>query len=257
MRLCPPPRATASLLAGLLSLATSTTSHAQMDYDKIEVGSTLSASGIALGLFAKPIPLPEGQWEVVGKQEESLSLTGGRSDSPSSTPRIILTLRNLDRQASPLFAITLHFTPNALPINWGNQPCKTDNPMGLVDDFGLTASAMLYVCARGDAISNFRQLVSDAPGSNNPWLKSTFASLAPYASDFPRSAMMVNVHGNKFRGKSMGITFMLRADASIDVSLAYRSHLQNWMHETGTRWMKVLDNQATPLPGPGTYAASN
>ena len=257
MRLCPSPRAAASLLAGLLSLATGTASLAQVAYDKIEVGSTLSPSGIALGLFAKPIPLPEGQWEVIGKQEESLALTGGRSDGPGSTPRITLTLRNLDRQGGPLFAMTLYFTPNSLPINWGNQPCTTDNPVGLVDDFGLTANAMLYACARGDAIANFRQLVSDAPSSNNAWLKSTFAALAPHVGDVPRNAVLINVYGNKFRGKSMGITFMLRADANTDVSLPYRSHLQTWMHDTGMRWMKVLDNEATPLPGPSTYWASN
>jgi len=253
LRFCSTPRATACLLAGLMA---SVTSHAQVAYDKIEVGTMLSASGIALGLFAKPIPLPEGQWEVLSKQEEFLSLTGGRSDSPNTTPRVSLTLRNLDRQGGPLFAMALHFTPNSLAINWGNQPCTSDNPVGLVDDFGVTASAMLYTCARGDAVSNFRQLVTSAPGSANSWVKSTLASLAPHASDVPVSAVLINVYGNKFRGKSMGITFMLRADANLDASLAYRSHLQGWMHETGTRWMKVLDNEATPLPGPVTYWAS-
>lgn len=256
MRFCSTARTTACLLAGLVASMTSTTSHAQVAYDKIEVGTTLTASGIALGLFSKPIPLPEGQWEVVSKHEEALSLTGGRSDSPGTTPRVSLTLRNLDRQGGPLFAMALNFTPNSLPINWGNQPCTTDNPVGLVDDFGLNASAMLFACARGDAIANFRQLLASAPNHPNSWVKSTLASLTPYASDFPVSAVLVNVYGNKFRGKSMGITFLLRADANLDASLAYRSHLQGWIHETGTRWMKLLDNEATPLPGPATYWAS-
>jgi hypothetical protein len=256
LRFCSTTRTAACILAGLMASVTSTTSHAQVAYDKIEVGTMLSASGIALGLFAKPIPLPEGQWEVLSKQEEFLSLTGGRSDSPGNTPRISLILRNTDRQGSPLFAMALHFTPNSLAINWGNQPCTTDNPLGLVDDFGVTPSAMLYACARGDAVPNFRQLVASAPGSANSWVKSTLTSLVPHASDIPVSAVLINVYGNKFRGKSMGVTFMLRADANLDANLAYRSHLQGWMHETGTRWMKVLDNGATPLPGPATYSAS-
>lgn len=256
MRFCSTARVTVCLLAGLVASMNSTASHAQVAYDRIEVGTTLTASGIALGLFLKPIPLPEGQWEVVHKQEEALTLTGGRSDSPGTTPRVSLTLRNLDRQASPLFAIALHFTPNSLPINWSNQACTTDNPLGLVDDFGLNANAMLFACARGDQITNFRQLLANASNHPNNWVKSTLASLTPYARDLPTSAVLINVQGNKFRGKSMGVTFLLRADASLDADLAYRSHLQGWMHETGIRWMKVLDNETTLLPGPAAYSAS-
>lgn len=68
--------------------------------------------------------------------------------------------------------------------------------------------------------------------------------------------MAVDIYSNKFRGKAMNITFLLRADANADVNLAYRQHLQAWMHDTGLRWMKVVNNDATDLPGPTTYWAS-
>jgi hypothetical protein len=242
------------LLVGLLSGAAP--SAAQTAYDKIEVGTKLDAKGIALGLFSKPIPLPEGEWEVLSLREESLPLSGGRSESPTSTPRVFLTQRKLDRQDSPLFAMALHFTPNSIPINWGNQPCTTNNPLGLVDDFGVNASAMLYVCARSDAVYNFRNIVAEAPNGPNNWEKATLAGLAPFVNDIPTNVVYVNVYGNKFRGKSMGMTFMLRADANADVNAAYRTHLKTWMHDTGTRWMQVLNNEATTLPGPATYWAS-
>lgn len=253
MRICSTTRTAACLLTGLIACLTSTTSHAQVAYDQIEVGTILFPSGIALGLFAKPIPLPPGQWEVVSKQEDALALSGGHSDTPSSTPRISLTLRNLDRQENPIFALALQFTPNSLAINWGNQPCASDRPSSLLDDFGVNASAMLYACARGDTAYNFRKTISESPSSNNLFVKNTLSGLAPYASDFPNNAVLVDIHGNKFRGKFMRIIYLMQAEANPDANPAYRSHLKTWMHDTGTRWMKVLDNESTALPGPGVF----
>lgn len=247
-------RRTVCLLASLLAIAT--TSQAQVAYDQIEVGTTLTASGIALGLFSKPIPLPEGNWAVVNRSVVELPLTGGRSDSPSSTPRVSLTLRRLDRGDSPLFAMVVHFTPNSIPINWGNHPCTTDDPLGLVDNFNVNANAMLYACARSNALYNLRQIVKDAPTGPDNWFKAYLSGLAPHADELPNSAVAVDINSNKFRGKAMNITFLLRADANADVNPAYRQHLQTWMHDTGLRWMKVVNNDATDLPGPATYWAS-
>jgi hypothetical protein len=253
LRFCSTPRTAACLLASLITSMASTTSHAQVAYDQIEVGTILFPSGIALGLFTKPIPLPPGQWEVVSKQEDALALSGGRSDAPGSTPRISLTLRNLDRQENPIFALALQFTPNSLAINWRNQPCTAERPSSLLDDFGVNASAMLYACAFGDTAYNFRKTVTDSPSSSNPFVQSTLAGLVPYASDVPNNAVLVDIQGNKFRGKFMRIIYMLQAEANPDLNPTYRSHLKTWMHDTGTRWMKVLDNESTALPGPGVF----
>lgn len=255
MRFCP----TVRCLHGLgIAITTSLSTHifAQVPYDKIEIGTTLDATGIALGMFSKPIPLPEGKWSVVGKREESLPLSGGRSDSPSSTPRVSLTLQNTDLQDSPLFAMVVSFTPNSIPINWGNRKCVANGPLGLVDDFGMNPDAMLFVCAHADASYNFRQTVLNANESVSPWIKNFMPALIPVANEIPASVVLLDLYGNKFRGKWMGITFLLRADANADVNVAYRSHLSTWMNTTGLSWAKVLNNDATKLEAPQTYGAS-
>lgn len=255
MRCCPTLRS----LAGF-GIAVVTTlcapAFAQVPYDQIEIGTTLDATGISLGLFSKPIPLPEGKWSVVDKHEEQLRLSGGRSDSPTSTPRVSLTLRNTDRQDSPLFAMVVSFTPNSIPINWGNQKCMAHGPLGLVDDFGMNPDAMLFVCAHADASYNFRQTVINANENVSPWVKNFMPALIPFASEIPTNVVLVDIYGNKFRGKWMGITFLLRADANADVNQAYRSHLSTWMNTAGLSWTKVLNNDATKLDGPVTYWAS-
>jgi hypothetical protein len=253
LRFCPSVR---SLCGIAIVTSLSSPAFAQVPYDKIEIGTTLDATGIALGMFSKPIPLPEGKWSVVGKREESLPLSGGHSDSPSSTPRVSLTLRNTDRQDSPLFAMVVSFTPNSIPINWGNGKCLANGPLGLADDFGMKPDAMLYVCARAEAGYNFRQTVITANESVSPWIRNFMPALIPFASEIPTNVVLADVYGNKFRGKSMGITFLLRADANADVNQAYRSHLTTWMNAAGLSWAKVLNNDATKLDGPATYWAS-
>lgn len=230
--------------------------HAQTPYDTIEVGTTLNEKGIGLGFFAKPIPLPKGEWSVVGKHEQQLALRGGRPDAPSSTPRVTLTLRNTNRQETPLVAIIVSFTPNSIPINWGNQPCTNSNPLGLVDDFNLKADSMLYVCARADAVYNFRETIRDAQNNTNEWVRTYISALTPYADDIPRSLVLVDIYGNKFRGKWMGMTFLLRADANADANKAYREHLSAWMHTAGENWMKVINNDASIMHGPEIFSTT-
>nr|WP_315464796.1 hypothetical protein [uncultured Rhodoferax sp.] len=234
-----------AIAAGLFA---GTAAHAQTPYNRIDVGTQLDARGIGLGFFAKPIPLPAGEWTVVGKHEQQLNLSGGTPDGPSSTPRIMLTLRNTARQGNPLFAIIVGFTPDSIPINWGNQPCTTNNPLGLVDDFGLKSSDMLYVCARADAVYDFKETIRNVKTNTNEWMKTYLRGLAPYADDVPANVVLVDVYGNKFLGKWMGITFLLRADANADVNPAYRDHILSWMHATGKSWTKVINNDAATLP---------
>ncbi len=230
--------------------------HAQTKYDRIDVGTQLDSKGIGLGLFAKPIPLPQGDWTVVGKHEQQLGLSGGPSDGPGSTPRVTLTLRNTAPQNTPVLALIVSFTPNSLPINWGNSPCSTNNPLGLVEDFGLKADAMVFACARADSVYNFRETLRDVQNSTNTWMKTYLSGLAPFADTLPSNVVFVDVYGNKFRGKTMAITFVLRADANADVNVAYRDHLKAWMLLTGQNWMKVLNNDSVQISGPDTYVAN-
>lgn len=240
-------------LAAASTLLACTGLLAQTSYDKIEVGTVLDAKGIGLGLFSKPIPLPAGEWSVVGIHERQLPLSGGRSDSPGSTPLTTLTLRNTAREGAPLLALIVSFTPNSIPINWGNRPCTTNNPLGLVDDFGLKADAMLYVCAKADAAYNFRETVRNAKSSSNEWMRTYLPGLTPYADEIPPNVVIMDLYGNKFRGKRMGMTFLLRADANADVNPAYRDHLKAWMHAAGEGWMKVLNNDVSVMSGPDTF----
>ena len=243
------PRLSKYFVAGLFVLSC-TLATAQTSYKDIEVGTVLQ-TGIGLGAFTKPLPLPEGEWLVINKRVETLNLTGG---SVSSAPRIVLTLKN-NQPASAVFAIVMSFTPDSIRINWGNNKCELSVPKSFADDFGYSPSAMLYVCAKASTFDKFKNTVATTPENNNRWIKSNLTALAAYVDEVPDSALFVDVYGNRFGGKSISYTFLVKREGEISDDVAYTQFMKGWTHAAGQTLEKVLDNSSASFPSLGAYVS--
>ena len=141
---------------------------AQVPTDSIKPGTLLTASGIKLSAFGKPMPLPPGNWEVAYRADKKVELSGA---GPAAAPLVTLTLRNTDG-AAPLLALVIAYTPEVIQIRWnGNAACE-DAKAPFVENFGTTLGSLSYACAlayfheRG-----FKNLVSTAPSHTNAWVK--------------------------------------------------------------------------------------
>jgi hypothetical protein len=224
---------------------------AQTHYEKIEVGTVLQ-TGITLGMFSKPIPLPEGDWLVVNKRVNDYPLTGG---SRSSFPAVSLTLKNNSPAAGPIFAIVMWFTPDAISINWGNRKCESNNPKILVDDFGFNADSMLYACANITSIEKFKNAVATTAERSNKWEKDNLTALSAYADDVADNAFRVDISGNRFRGKALAFTFFIKREKDVATDPAYTAYIQDWTHATGLSLLKVLENSTATFSQPTPYIA--
>ncbi len=224
---------------------------AQTSYEKIEVGTVLTSAGISLSSFAKPIPFPEGEWVVVGKRIENLPLSGGRE---KSTPKVFLTLKN-DTANSPIFAMVMAFTPNSVPINWGNTKCESSNPKTLVDDYGTTPDSMLYVCGVVNSFSNFKKMVAASPASSNQWMKTNFSGLVQYPDTISDNVLWINVNGNRFRGKSFNFTFFVKRKGDVATDSDYAKYIKDWTHATGLALSNALENKEAKFTLPEVFAA--
>jgi hypothetical protein len=236
--------------------AISSINYAQVPYDDIEIGSVLDKTGISLGAFSKPIPLPQGVWQVKGKRVDQLQLSGGRSDSPTSTPRVALWLKNTESSTSQIAGIVMTFTPNSIPINWRNNKCENADAKRIVDDFGFDANGMLYACADGGNWSKFRGSLAAAPESKNEWIKANLTAFTPDANDFPDDTIQFSVSGNKFRGKQFSFRFILKREGDSATDLAYRDYLKAWAHGVGLNLTKLLNNELAVFETPTGYVAS-
>lgn len=243
------PRLSKYLVAGLFALSC-TLATAQTNYKDIEVGTVLQ-TGIGLGTFTKPLPLPEGEWLVINKRVDTVNLTGG---AVSSAPRIVLTLKN-KQPTSVLFAMVMSFTPDSININWGNNKCELSASKAFADDFGYNPNAMLYVCAKASTFDKFKNALATIPENNNRWLKSNLTALSAYVDEVPDNALFVDVYGNRFGGKSISYTFLLKREGEINADAAYTQFIKEWTHGAGKTLEKVLDNSVTTLALPAAYVS--
>ena len=146
-----------------LALAAAPVSLAQTSYEQIQVGAVLRGD-IGLGTFQKPLPLPEGEWLVVGNKSEAQPLTQGAFEL--STPKVTLTLKS-SASDNPISSLVVTFVPFPSRVSWQSGKCENTNPAVFVDDFGTTTSSMTYLCAQARAVSRFKSVVAAARTSSN------------------------------------------------------------------------------------------
>ena len=241
-------------LSALVLALCSLSSLAQTDHEKIEIGSVLTA-GIGIGTFAKPIPLPAGEWLVVSKRVDDVTLTRKDNRAMAGTPRVWLTLKNNRPADSLLFAMVISFTPDASNVNWGNGACENKNPKALVDDFGSKPDSLTYLCSMMYSQSGFKEKLEKVATATNKWWTKNLSELAAYAGEAPDKAMWIDVYGNQYRGRNVWFTFIFKREGDIAADPAYAQYVKDWAHAAGMSLGQVLDNSAAEFVLPKAYAA--
>lgn len=240
-----------SLIAGCIAFC-GAAAFAQIPYDKIEVGTTLQQSGIALGTFTKPLPLPEGDWLVVNKRIDPLPYTN--NGTPSTTPRMTLTLKNANAANNQIFAIVVNFTPDAIPMIWGAGRCENTDPKRIVDNLELAPGRSLFACAFASSISGFKKTIATTPESSNQWMKTHLTALSAYPDDVADNALAIDIGGSRDRGRLISYVFFVKREADMIADPAYNKHVKDWVHATGLSLIKVLENSTTTFILPTAYA---
>jgi len=229
---------------------------AQTVYDKVEVGTVLkggAGGGIGLGTFVKPLPLPDGEWLVVNKRVDGIPLT---TNGMPGTPAQFMHL-TLKKNASEglLFAMVVEFTPDSIPINWGNGPCTSTNPAVLVDTLDLAPGGTLFACARALSRSNFKKTIATTAEGTDVWYKSNMTALAGYPDDVENNILSVSVAGTRDRGRRIGYSFFAKREGDIAKDPAYAKYVKDWTRSLGLSLRKVLENDATVFELPKAYVA--
>lgn len=211
----------------------------QTDHEKIEIGTVLN-SGIGIGSFVKPIPLPDGDWRVVSKRVEDVTIQTW-SVGTRPTPRVWLTLKN-DRPNPMLIAMVVSFTPDATNVhNWRSEKCEKSDPKVLTDDFGTPPDSMLVLCTRAYSRVGFKGTLAKVAESKNNWWRTNLSSLAPYMEEFPDKVLWVDLFGKKFRGASIWFSFFIKREGEV-ASPDYAQYVKDWMHAAGESLGKALGN---------------
>lgn len=230
--------------------------HAQTDFYNLEAGATVQDS-IGLGLFAKPIPLPEGQWKVVARTVLAIPLvrTSNRdmgSESAGTMPRYVLTLRNTDTN-SVMPVIVLSIMGRLTNLSHSAISCPA--PTNTVWSDSVSEPGPVFVCATTLVTTNFRSMASQGLSSSNAWVKANLAGMNEDIDKLPNNVTIVDVSGNAYRGFSIKQTYILRQEGNLNDS-AYSDYLKPWVHESVLTMRSILKNDAAKLGLPKVFVSS-
>jgi hypothetical protein len=228
---------------------------AQTTYDKLEMGAVVQGA-IGLGIFAKPLPLPEGQWKVMGRTVTEIPLVNSRDKSNAgSVSRYLISLKNGD-QSSLLPAMIVSITDRRTNVDLGGGLCNAGNVQNqLTDSFSDRPSTRLFGCANSLGVSNFRKLAAGASSSSNPWVKMNLAGFADDAYTLPDNVVLVDIAASRFRGQDVNVTFLLKQEGNLN-DPAYANHLKPWVHAAGLSLLAVVDNNAATIALPKPFGSA-
>jgi hypothetical protein len=232
--------------AAVVLLLSATGSQAQVDYSDIKVGTQLDGKGIRLGLFIKPVPLPAGDWLVVGRQNEVIALTGGRDMNPT-TSQVVLTLKSLD-PANGIAAIILAFRPDSLAVNWAGNYCPVQG-QAITESYGTGRSSTPNACGTAQwvtgSLKNFIKTLASQPDFRS---KTQFGGLAPYANELPDAHFAININARRDKGRMLHYNFFGRLPANFMAGNEFEQLTRTWMRDASQAAMDMLENDLTPMP---------
>jgi len=227
-----------------IALLLCTGTMAQTSFEDLTVGSVVSGE-MRLGRFAKPLPLPQGEWQVAARRTWDVKLDNGQT-----VPRQFFTLKN-NVPGSPIAAMVLVFTPpTATNVNWTNDKCESKNPRDLVDDFGGSATDLLYLCAKVFTYTDFRKTVETSAGGTDAWRKANLPALAPYAQDLPQRALTLMLTGSLFKGMQVTYNLYIHRTSDLQTDPDYASQVRAWTHLTGLMLRDVFEGKAGSFTQP-------
>jgi len=233
-------------LVAVFAALCGTLSYGQTHYQKIEVGTVLQ-SGISLGIFTKPIPLPDGNWVVISKRIDEIKLTGG---SRNSVPKVVLTLKNANASTNLLFAMVMEFTPDSHPINWTHSKCASEDKNAFINDFDRTPSSLVYICSKTFVTSNFKSRIAS---STSAWIKSNVSMFSGFPEGIPDDVVWISLNGSQHLGKNIAYSFFIKREGDPNADTAYAEHIKRWAHAAGLSLEKVLTGDNTRFDLPVAY----
>jgi len=244
------PLQTASVIVTLFALGGA---YAQPKYSQIEVGTVLT-DAIGMGFLTRSLPLPPGQWEVVGKSGGEAGVSGGETEGVNSTPTLTISAKNSPAD-SPLAAFVVAFLPDTMPLIYNNSSCDL-NGTTFVDSLESRAGDTLFACARIFVVDKFQSFVSQTPNSQVPGVKETFSALAPHATSLPDNVIGITVMGNRDLGRHVRYLVFLKQEGDFLKDPAYATHIKEWTHVAGMEIKKYLDNGSARIPPLQPYKAN-
>lgn len=242
---------TASVIVTLFALGSA---HAQPKYSQIEVGTVLTDS-IGMGFLTKSLPLPPGQWEVVGKTGGEAGVSGGITQGVTSTATLTITAKN-NAVGDPLVAIVVSFLPDSLPLIYNNGKCDLVGRASHFDALDTRAGGTLFACALVFPGERFRSFVAQAPNSTAPRVKAWYSALAPYAASLPEEAIGVVVRGSRDNGREVSYVMFLKKEGDFLKDAAYATYVKDWVHAAGIEIKNYLDNGSARIPPLPPYKAN-
>ena len=148
----------------------------------------------------------------------------------------------------------MNFTPDALAVNWGNKKCEHSNPKAIIDDFGFNADSMLYVCAVTWSVDGYKNKILTSAESNNKWRSLNLPGLAAYPNDLTDEILEVNIYGNRFKGTTLGFTFLVKRVGDVFGDQKYADYAKNWVHSAGLVILDYLNHKDATFELPKQYS---
>lgn len=225
---------------GLTALLLATASMAQTSYKDIKVGTTLDSKGISFGTFNKPLPLPQGSWQVVARNDSKAEITGG---DIASTSMVELTLKSTIK-AHSIPALVVEFSADAIPVDWTNDKCA-DPEANYVETLGTTPTSVQYACLTTTYFSlGFKDFLAGAPKSSDAWVKSALGALQPEAANVADAYTHISLDVDRSAG--LKINFVIYAANRKDP--AFMTATNQWAKASGQMLLNVLNNKEGAFP---------
>lgn len=217
--------------------------------DSLQIGSSVSKA-IALEPFAKPMPLPPGQWVVVGRVNRDVNLVSGRV-----TSEITLTLKNADPKAD-MAVLVLAFNPERFNQSISSSKCDSTK-FPIIEDYGTTAESDVYACTYGRlSTASLKQRVMKAATTEVEWDKKYLSPLVPYAADMPENYLWLWFTTKRADTRRLSYTLFSRVPAKVATGDKFDLATRAWIQSTGQGLMDFLRNRDSAIAGfPDTNAA--
>ena len=126
--------------AALMLLAVSTAHSEPIKLDDVKVGSTVTREGISFG-WGEHLPVPEGEWEVVVREEGEIKGVGPFEHHPV----VKITLLNKNN-LSPLQIVKIITTISFKNRQSGNITCPESNAFWMSDRMGTSEGQNFQLC---------------------------------------------------------------------------------------------------------------
>ena len=221
---------------------------AEIPYDKIESGNIIQNS-IGLGIFNKPLPLPDGQWKITSQSVTQVPLVNSRTqESSGSVSKYDFTLLNSD-PGSPLSLMAVSITEKRTNVEYVGNPCvgngNTNQWFKSLND--NSSYSGVKGCSISGGILNFRKIITNAASSNNPWVKTHLNNLEDQADTLPDNVVTVSMQARRDKSLDIGMIFFIRQEANL-TDPSYENYLKSWINGAGSALVATLKNEQASIP---------